>query len=222
MKSSSLALFVVATFSMLQSARAEPVSFDFSSITGSTIRFIGTGNKIEFPATTDFVIIDASAASLVNLNGSIGGTYVVGAISNPSPGVEQAPVTTTNGTFSVFDGAVALTADLDWKDILVYNGLSGVLNGMGIVNLTNIAYTGTNAALAALRDGSQQTAIVTFQFSPLNKKTLTQLMTDGQVNTTSFSGSVSAVPEPSTVLMLAAASILAFSATWLRRRILSA
>ena len=157
-----------------------------------SIRFTGTGDTIDFPNTGsyDFVI---TSPTLNNLNGNIGGTFNVGTINYPATGVEQASVTTSNGTFSVFDGTTyTLTAGLDWKDITIYNSLSGVMNGTGLVNLTSISYSGTNTDLVAIRDGTEQTVVLSFQFSPLKKKSLYQLMTNGQVNSTSFSGSVSA------------------------------
>ena len=211
MKRSFLTVLIVALALVAQTASAGQVSFDFASLTGASIKFTGTGDKIEFPNAPlgyDFAITDATSPGLAGLSGNIGGTFVVGTISSPLSGVEQALVTTSNGSFSVYDGVTAsLTADLDWKDITVYNKLSGVMNGTGIANLSNIAYTRSNSDLVAIRDGQQQTVVLTFQFSPLKKKSLTDLMTDGQVNSTSYSGSLSSVPEPSALVLLAGAAI---------------
>ena len=205
MNRSFLAVLIVALALVAQSANAANISCDFASVTGGSIRFTGTGDKIEFPNSGlyDFVITDTTSPNMGGLFGTIGGTFNVGAITGPTS-MEQAPITTTDGSFSIYDGAGGtLTANLDWKDITVFNKLSGVMNGEGVANLTTIAYTGTNSDLIGIRDGSEQTVVLAFQFSVLNKKSLTQLMTDGQVNSTSYSGSLSAVPEPSTLVGLA-------------------
>ncbi len=189
---------------VVQTANADTISCDFANVSGATITFTGTGD-IEFPntGTYDFVITDTTSPSLGGLYGNIGGTFVAGTITSPFPGAEQASVTTTDGTFSVYDGVAAtLTANLDWENITVYNGLVGSLNGTGIFNLSNISYSGANSGLLGILNGTNQAVVMTFQFSPLAEKSLTQLMTDGQVDSTSYSGSLSAVPEPSTVVLL--------------------
>lgn len=202
-----------------RSANAEPISCDFSSVPGASIRFTGTGDKIEFPdglGGYDFVI---TSPSLYGLQGNIGGTFIVGTITTVG-GMEQADLT-TNGTFSLYDGVSnTLTANLDWKDITVYNKLSGVMNGDGAVNLTNIQYAGSNPGLKQIRDGTDQSVVLTFQFSPLAKKSLTELMTDGQVSSTSYSGSLSSVPEPSSCVMLGgmAVGLLLLLVARLRRK----
>jgi len=204
MNRSFLTVLIVALALLAPTANAANISCDFASVAGATIKFTGTGDKIEFPNTGayDFAITDATAGTLVGLSGTIGGTFNVGAITTVA-GVEQALVTTANGSFGVFDGAKWLTASLDLEDITVYNKLAGVINGMGMANLVNIAYTGANSDLMAIKTGTNQTVVLTFQFSPLTKKSLAQLMTDGQVNSTSYSGSLSAIPEPSTLVGLA-------------------
>jgi len=179
-------------------------------VAGSTIKFTGTGDTIEFPNAPlgyDFAITDATAGSLVGMSGNIGGTFTVTNITGPPTGIQHGDVSTLNGTLSVDDGSATLTADLDWKEINVYNKISGAMNGTGIANLSNISYSGSNLALLDVLNGQQQTVVLTFQFSPLKKKSLTDLMTDGQVNSTSYSGSLSSVPEPSALVLLAGAAI---------------
>jgi len=205
MKRSFLTVLIVVLALVAQTANAANISCDFSSVAGASIKFTGTGDKIEFPNTGayDFVVTDATSPNLGGLFGTIGGTFVVGTISSPFSGVEQALLTTTDGSFSIFDGTASLTANLDWKDITVFNKLSGVMNGTGIVNLSNLAYTGSNSDLLAIKNGQDQTVVLTFQFSPLKKKSLADLMVNNQVNSTSYSGSLSAVPEPSMLVGLA-------------------
>ena len=209
MKRSFLTVLIVALALVAQTASAGQVSFDFASVAGSTIKFTGTGDTIEFPNAPlgyDFAITDATAGTLVGMSGNIGGTFTVGAIS-PISGGETASVS-GNGTFSVYDGANTFSATINLLDITVYNGTFGATNGGGVANLSNFSYPGgTNTALLDIVSGAQQTVVMTFQFSPLRKKTLTQLMTDGQVNSTSYSGSMSSVPEPSMLVLLAGAAI---------------
>ncbi len=218
-------LIVVAVFCAMavfsaSTASAEVVdivTFDFSSVPGASVRFTGTDDKIEFPSTApggyDFTITYATSPLLGGLKGNIGGTFTVGAITTTViPGIgtmEQAGVTTTDGLFSITDGdGYVLTANLDWTDITVYNKSSGVMNAMGTANLTGSAYAGSAVDLLDLRDASDGAVTLTFQFSALTKKSLAQLMVDGQVNSTSYSGSASAtVPEPAAMSLLAMGGI---------------
>lgn len=213
MRWASIAAFLILASALVaKTANAGPVSFDFASVSGSSIQFTGTGDTIDFPDDPitgyDFVITDSSSPSLNNLKGNIGGTFNVGTISGPT-NAEYATITTSNGTLSVFDGSTTLTANLDWKDIQVYNSLAGVMNGSGLINLglSSISYTGSNTGLLDILNAADRSVVLTFQFSPLKKKSLTDLMTDTKVTVTSFSGSVSAVPEPSACLMLGGTAV---------------
>jgi hypothetical protein len=201
-----LILSVLIAFPALvaQTANADLMSFDFAAASNASIQFIGNSHQIQFPSTStsDFTITDATSFSLAGLHGAIGGTFVVGTIATAGA-LEQANITTSDGVFSVDDGVGnSLTADLNWDEIFVYNNLFGALNVSGVTNLSNFHYAGSNSALLAIRNGGSQSIVLTFQFSPLARKSLTQLMTAGQVNSTSFSGSLSAVPEPSTLALL--------------------
>ena len=225
MKCSFLAVLIAALALVVQAANADIIGCDFATETGASIKFTGTGRTIEFPnaGTHDFVITAATSPNLSNLaglQGNISGTFTVGSIT-AGGGAEQASVTTADGAFSVDDGTGhTLTADLDWKDIFVYSKLFGAMNIMGGANLTNFSYSGSNSDLLAIKNGGDQSVVLSFQFSPVTKKSLVQLMTPGQVNSTSYSGSLSAVPEPSSCVLLgmAALGLLAYAG---RRRLLT-
>ncbi len=203
------------------SARADTVSCDFASEAGSSIEFNGTNRTFEFPTTSpyDFVITTAASPTLGGLQGNIGGTFTVGTITTTLLGgmeLDQASVASAGGTFSVYDGSNALTANLDWNNIDVFNGLIGGLNVEGAANLSNVTYSGSNSDLLGIRNGTDQTVVLTFQFSPVTERTLAELMTPGQVNSTSYSGSLSSVPEPSSCMLLVTASLGLL--TYARRR----
>ncbi len=211
-----IALFGV----MAQAANAEVINCDFASVVGGSIQFTGTGDTITFPntGTYDFLITDSTAPSLVGLFGNIGGTFTVGTITSPVAGFEQASVSTSNGTLQLWDGASqAMTADLDWFNVAVFADLFGAL-GTGSANLTNFTYAGTDSDLLAFANGYDQTAVLTFQFSANNKHSLTELMMDGQVTNTSYSGSLSAIPEPSSFAIFVTALLSLLACGWRRRR----
>ena len=205
-------LLVVAVFFATEAFSVSPasaavISFDFSSLTGASVMFTGTGNKIEFPADPsgyDFTITDATSPILGGLQGNIGGTFTVGTINPVGTMAEQAVVTTTDGVFSIDDGVGStLTGNLDWTDIIVVNKVVGALNVTGDANLTGIAYSGSNDDLSGIKDASEGTVILTFQFSIGAMKSLSELMTNGQVSSTSYSGSAS-VPEPASLALVSA------------------
>ena len=216
-----LFLALIGVFALaVQTVNADIISFDLANAANASIRFTGTGDKIEFPNTSmyDFVITDATSPNLGGLQGNIDGIFIVGTITTPAIGMEEASVTTTDGTFSVYDGVGAtLTADLDWTDIYVFGKLMGGMNTTGVVNLSNVTYSGGNSDLMAIANGREQTVVLTFQFSPVTKKSLTELMADGRVTTTSYSGSLSSVPEPSSCLLLATAGLGLLCCDWRRR-----
>ncbi len=212
--------FIALCGVMAQVANAETISCDFANVVGASLQFTGTGDTITFPntGTYDFLITDSTVPGLVGLFGNIGGTFTVGAITSPVPGFEQAGVTTTDGTLQLWDGvSQPLTADLDWFNVQVLNELFGAL-GTGSANLSNFTYSGTDSDLIAIVNGQQQTAVLTFQFSATSQHSLTELLTDGQVNATSYSGSLSSIPEPSSCALLTAAGFFLLARAWRRRR----
>jgi len=62
------------------------------------------------------------------------------------------------------------------------------------VNVTDLSYSGSNADLMKLAAGGPTAMNLSFQFSP--GETLTQLSTGNSPFLTSYSGSIAAVPEP--------------------------
>lgn len=173
---------------------------------GSTLSFvdINGGSHDQFVVTSSSGVGDS-----VNLKGWITGSWTIGSITTIG-GVQTATVTGT-GVFHLSDGTQELTANLTWQDISTV-GTSGNLNTAGAINLSNISYSGLNQDLLDLKASGSPTIVLSYSFIP--GKTLTQL-TSGGVYKTGFSGQVSAVPEPSTVVA-AALLLLPFGASTIR------
>jgi len=139
------------------------------------------------------------ATGILGDGGNIGGTFTIGSIAC-NFGVCSAPVT-GSGSFSLFDGVNTLTSTLTWVDIFTF-GATGGLNAQATVNLTNLAYSGTNPDYLAWLAATGQHSTLTFQFAvPTTLPTLSSTASN-----TSYSGSASAtaavVPEPATVSLL--------------------
>jgi hypothetical protein len=202
----ALRLTMVASIAVFgQQARAD-ITLDFSNLTGAKIQFNGN-------TTFDFVNnvsgesfnITSAGSSLGDL-GNISGTFTIGTVV-----LGVAPVN-GSGTLTILDNNhVPLTGTVVWENIAEI-GTLGALNIQGQLNLSSIAYAGSQPDLVALDEARQGTTAVTFQFS--SPKTLSYLQTHSI--STSFSGSISAVvPEPST-LLAGALLILPFGLSALR------
>jgi len=194
------------------------ISFNFVSEPGAWMKFDGTANTFDFSpdpvSFADFSITGSSPTGLATFKGTIAGPFNVGTVSTFGP-LQTASVLLPLGTFVVLDGATPLTATLDWVDISTY-GTAGALNALGTANLTGITYTGSNSVLNAIKNGTGQTLSLSFSFTPA--KTLTQLMADGTLSRTSYSGTFYAVPEPSSVALLGMGALGALAFVWRRRR----
>ncbi len=89
--------------------------------------------------------------------------------------------------------------------------------------VVEVTYSGSNSDLLGIKNGADQTVVLTFQFSPVTAKSLTELMTPGQVSSTSYSGSLSSsssppVPEPSSCMLLVTAGLGLLTYAGRRRR----
>jgi hypothetical protein len=91
-----------------------------------------------------------------------------------------------------------LTGNVNWIQVETVNSLGGI-NSSATINVTGLAYAGTNPDLAALVAGGPGSMNVSFQFSP--SEMLSQLTSGSGTYNTSFSGSIS-VPEPGTFALM--------------------
>ncbi len=193
-----------ATIALLVSLsyQARAITLDFQGLDGTVISF-ATNSTFSFTSTNGYQFSISSVlgglGDSVGLNGYLapGGPFTIGSITT-NAGLQSAPVTGTSILHITDNVATDLTGTINWISIGTVNVL-GVLNLSGQVNLTGITYGGTNSDLSTLAAAGSASDIVTFQFVPA--KDLTQLSTTG--GQTSYSGSITSVPEPGTWVLVA-------------------
>ena len=186
-----------ATIALLLSLsfQAKAITLNYQGLDGTVISF-ATNSTFGFTSTNGYQFSISSVAGgigdSVGLDGflSPGGPFTIGAVTT-NGGLQSAPVTGTSTLHITDNATLDLTGTINWINIGTVNVL-GIINLNGQVNLTGITYTGTNSDLQALAAAGSASDVVTFQFVPA--KDLTTLKTQG--GQTSYSGSITAVPEP--------------------------
>ena len=150
---------------------------------------------------------DGTSGATVGLYGNISGTFDIGTVTQLGP--KYTASVSGTGTLTIKDGSTDFTAQVSWQDIYTL-GATGSLNYKGSINLSDIHYSGSNADLKGWV--TDPTVAVNFTFS--KTRTLSQLTAIGAKNSSSFSGTLSAVqrppnsgghgavPAPSTILLL--------------------
>jgi hypothetical protein len=185
------------------------LSLDFSSTIGSTIQFNGTNSTFQFNASTSSLfggIFSGTQWSVGNETGGTGSALGLFGLVNNSPfsygpittnvNIETANVIGPLGGLSISDGASnSLTGTVAWVQ-LETSTFAGGINPSLTVNVTSLAYAGTNVDLQTLVAGGSGAMDLTFQFSP--GKSLGDLTSGSGPYQTSYSGSLS-VPEPTSV-----------------------
>jgi hypothetical protein len=125
---------------------------------------------------------------------------------------ESASVTGPIGGLVITDSVGSnLTGNVNWVQISTHD-YGGAINAALTVNVSGLTYGGANPDLKDLVLGSPASMDLTFQFSP--GETLVDLTSGSGPYQTSYSGSISVIPEPSTLGLLA----LGFGALTLLRR----
>ncbi len=206
----AFAVVVIVAFALAgHVANADVIEFDFSSNDGAAL-LVTSPNLISFPPDSpgarDFTVTIASAPALVGRQGTIDGTFTISNYQVLGK-LETADISGT-GKFTLYDAASKpLSADLVWNNVFVYSSTVGGLNTNPDVNLSGWTYSGNDPLFQSIANGA--TVTLSFQFIP--KETLSLLMASG--GSTSYSGSVSAVPEPSIAVLLAggAAGLVPFA-----------
>jgi hypothetical protein len=226
---------LIATLGAARSAHAD-LTFNFQSLAGtgqgSTINFTGnsSGTGASFTLATNTAPNDFNISSTFGGTGSANGllgnitgtfSYTTASIST-SGGTQTAPLT-GSGTLTILNpgaGHTNLTATVTGINIFTM-GTTGGTNSGGTINLSGVTGGAGNtdlAAFAALAASSGGIETLSFQFIP--SKSLTQLAAANASNSTSFSGTLTAlaVPEPATVAMALTALPLLGLGAWARRR----
>ena len=207
-----LVLLVSCGLLVVQQARA--ITLNFSNLEHTDVTFAGgafsfsSTNGYQFSVTS----VNGGVGDSIGLKGYVtpGGPFTIGAITITGA-IQSAPVTGT-GTLHITDAlANDLTGTIQWDDITTL-GVGGILDLTGTINLTAITYPGGNNDLGVLAGFGAASDVVTFQFVPA--ETLTDLKNTG--GSTSYSGSITAVPEPSSMI-LAVVGVTGLG-LWRRRR----
>jgi hypothetical protein len=187
----SVTLLLGAAIALTTTTPANPiqVTLDYSNTVGSYISFDGQSH-FSFSTPTDSLKI-TSAGDAIGLLGDISGVYTIGTVTTIG-GMSTASVSGT-GQFIVHDGLGSdLTGSLVWQDIMQI-GTGDFLNTSGSLNLTNLAYSGTNVSLRqlAVMPGTA-TDVLSFQFASGTKLATLK----NTALKTSFSGEISAARTP--------------------------
>jgi hypothetical protein len=214
----SIKSFAVAMAGLALSAVTShaQLTLNFASTPGATIQFNGTNSSFQFNSST-LVLRPPIGAFYVgsqwSIGSEVGGTgsaigllgvvnnspFSYGPITTPFTGDEIANVIGPLGALSINDGVGNfLTGNVNWIQVETINSLGGI-NSSATINVTGLAYAGTNPDLAALVAGGPGSMNVSFQFSP--SEMLSQLTSGSGPYYTSFSGSIS-VPEPGTFALM--------------------
>ena len=197
-----------ATIALLLSLsfQARAITLNFQGLDGTVINF-ATNSTFGFTSTNGYQFSISSViggvADAVGLKGYVspGGPFTIGLIQILGS-TQTAPVT-GSGTLRITDAlATDLTGSIQWDSITTI-GASGSIQLTGVLNLTGITYGGANSDLGALAAAGAGTDDITMQFLG---QTLTQLVSNG--GQTSYSGTIYAVPEPGTWMLVAMGTCL--------------
>jgi hypothetical protein len=199
------------------------LTLNFSSTVSSTIQFNGAASTFQFNNSPGSFggnqwwitsEVGGTGSGLGLLGEVLNGPFSYGAITT-SGNEQTASVIGPLGGLVIHDGSGNdLTGTVDWMNVETFNSIGG-LNSLLNVNVTDLAYAGLNQDLLSLvaLGGGTGSMNVSFQFNP--GQTLTQLSTGAGPYETSYSGSLSAVPEPTTIIA-GALLLLPFGASTLR------
>jgi hypothetical protein len=216
----SMVAISLITFSAATSYAQSGLTLNFSSIVGSPIVFGGSADTFNFtgvPLNLPNPSIPGGEQWQITSESGIpndtAADFLFGAIDNgpfrytditTSGLFQSATVTGPLGNLYIADGTGGnLTGQVNFFDVSTYGKAGGFLNAQVQINLTDVVYSGSNPDLQYLTANQPGSVNLSFQFNP--GLTLQQLSTGSQSFITSYSGSiaVSAVPEPSSLVMSA-------------------
>jgi hypothetical protein len=218
MKSKSLT-YILATsaIGLVTAVNLGAQGLNFASTPGSTIQFNGNQSTFGYSPSASSIFggiflgsnwevgsENGSGTAAIGLLGTFNsGPFTIGTITTvvTGPNVdESAPVTGPGGVLSINDGSgFNLTGNVNWVDIATHNYAGGI-NSKLVVNVTDLSYGGSNPDLAALSHAGSGQLDLTFQFAP--GLSLADLTSGSGPYNTSFSGSLTVVPEPTSTACL--------------------
>lgn len=211
---------------MAFAGQGQGLTLNFANNTGAPIVFNGSSDTFQFNTASSgpqagyqwHVTTENGGGSAVGLLGSItGGPFSYGSISSTGSGItliQTASVSGPIGNLVINDGAgFNLTGSVNLESVTTYSTTLGALNSGLLVNLTGVAYGGSNSDLIYLMAHQPGTLNLSFQFSP--GQTLTTLSSGTGPYSTSYSGSLTVVPEPS---VMAIAGLSGLGVLLLKRR----
>lgn len=218
MKHGSLLVAAAVFLACGVASQGQGLSLNFSANTGGAISFAGTNDMFNFtPGTNGYqwnITSETGGSSALGLNGNfLNGPFDYGAITTNGSGlfqIQSAPVTGPLGNVRIYDGSGYLSATVNFMNVTTFYEAVGVLNSAVNVNLTSIMYSGSNPDLETLAGEQPGTLDLSFQFSP--GMTLGQLSSGSGPFSTSYSGSIAVVPEPSTLAFGAFGGLVALAA----------
>ncbi|MEJ0089566.1 MAG: PEP-CTERM sorting domain-containing protein [Limisphaerales bacterium] len=235
MKTKYAILSVVSGALLACSAEAQDfLSLNFASTPGSTIQFNGAASSFQFNSSSSPIFGGVFNGTQWQIGSQTGGTGsatgLLGWVNN-SPfsygsittiisgsGIDQtANVSGSPGALLVNDGSgFNMTGLVNWGQISTHD-FAGAINASLTVNVTGLSYAGSNPDLLTFVANSPAALNLTFQFSP--GRTLSDLTTGSGAYQTSYSGSLSVVPEPTSVgCFILGLGVLAFVRHFKRER----
>jgi hypothetical protein len=210
------------------SAGAGEITLNFSNVAGADIEIkgSGTGATVQFNNNHSghgFIITGSNGPGDSNgLFGTLGGTYSYNLSDvTVSGGEEKAPLTSTGGILTITDRSMhELTGTIAGISLNTFR-TQGSFNVDGDINLTSVSYSGTNKDLIELRNLAAGGGVVSLTFPLVPARTLTGLAANGSDVTSAYAGTIFAVPEPSSLLLLAVGALpfLGYAARRRRSRI---
>jgi hypothetical protein len=203
----SCAVALAGLASLLASSHGQGLVLNFVANTGTDIQFNGASDSFQFTSNVSgyqwHITTETGGSSSVGLLGSFNnGPFNYGPITTTGTGlaqVQDAPVLNPLANLVINDGTGNLSGTVNFVDVTTFYKTLGTLDAALNVNLTGVTYSGSNPDLQYLDAHQPGTVTLSFQFSP--GETLTQLSTGTGPYVTSYSGSLSVVPEPSTLVL---------------------